>query len=141
MPGFLVFVVEAGLEVVVAAEEEAGGSEEGFERNDVPGVLGNDVGGEEVDFAGKILDGAASGAAVGVEVVHIVFELRGTFDLDAPEGGVPSRPHQLGLRSKWRNVRSAGHVGFRLSASGFRTLLVVLLRCSARKVGHAGWHW
>ena len=85
VPGFLEFVVEAGLGIGAAAEEEAGGSEEGFEWDDVPGVLWNDVGGEEIDFAGEVRDGAASGAAVGVEVIEAVFELRGTLDLHAPE--------------------------------------------------------
>ena len=42
VPCFAVGVVEAGLAVGAAAEEEAGGSEEGLERNDVPGVFGDD---------------------------------------------------------------------------------------------------
>jgi len=69
VPCLVVFLVQAGPSVGVAAEEEGGGSEEGFQRDDVPGVLGDDVGGEEVDFAGEIGDGAASRAAVGVEMV------------------------------------------------------------------------
>jgi hypothetical protein len=54
MPGFAVGVVEAGAAVAAAAEEEAGDSANSVEREDVPGVFGNDVGGEEVDFAGKV---------------------------------------------------------------------------------------
>ena len=47
---------------------------------------GTSVGGEEVDFAGEIGDGAASSAAVGVEVVEAVVQLRGTLHLHAPDG-------------------------------------------------------
>ncbi len=85
-PGFAVGVVEAGLGIVAATEEKAGAAEKSFERDDVPGVLGDDVGGEEVDFAGEIGDGAASSAAVGVEVVQAFVELRGTLYLHAPDG-------------------------------------------------------
>lgn len=85
MPGFAVLVIESGLGIVAAAEEEAGGSEEGFQRNDVPGVLGDDVGGEEVDFSWEIRDGTASGAAMGVEVVKTVGELGRALDLNAPK--------------------------------------------------------
>ncbi len=90
MPGFAVGVVEAGAAVAVAAEEEAGDSAKGVEWEDVPGVFGDDVGGEEVDFAGKVGDGASVAAAVGVDAVEAGGDLGGTFHLDAPErrGGV-----------------------------------------------------
>jgi hypothetical protein len=52
VPGFAVGVVEAGLGVAVAAEQEAGDTAGGSEGDEVPGVFGDDVGGEEVDFAG-----------------------------------------------------------------------------------------
>ena len=41
VPGFAVGVVEAGLGIGAAAEEEAGAAEKGFERKDVPSVLGD----------------------------------------------------------------------------------------------------
>jgi len=53
-----------------------------------PGVFGDDVGGEEVDFAGEVGDGASSAAVEGIDAVEAVEELGGAFDLDAPEGRV-----------------------------------------------------
>ena len=52
---------------------------------DEPGVLGNDVGDEEVDFVESIWDRAAVGAAVRVYVVEAVEECGRGFNLDAPE--------------------------------------------------------
>ena len=86
MPGFAVGVVEAGAAVAAAAEQEAGASAGGVERNNVPGVFGDDVGGEEVDFAGKVGDGASVDAAMGVDTVEAFEKLGGTLHLDAPEG-------------------------------------------------------
>src|ERR1700686_5174741 len=86
VPGFAVGVVEAGAAITVAAEQEAGDSASGVQRNDVPGVSGNDVDGEEVDFSGEIRDGASAGAAVGVDAVEAFEELGGALYLDAPEG-------------------------------------------------------
>jgi hypothetical protein len=86
VPGFAVGVVEAGAAVAAAAEQEAGDSEGGVQRNEVPGVFGDDVDGEEMDFAGKVGDGASVEAAMGVDAVEAVAELGGTFHLDAPEG-------------------------------------------------------
>ena len=50
---------------------------------DEPRVLGDDVGGEEVDFVEGVGDGFAVDAAVGVDAVESVLELGGGFDLDA----------------------------------------------------------
>ncbi len=114
-------IVLAGLAVGVAAEEEAGGSEEGFEGDDVPGVLGDDVGGEEVDFAGEVGDGAALGAAVGVEVVEAVRKLGGAFHLHAPQGSDRLRrtPGLAGIGLGDDAERGTGSAaGFRRSASG-----------------------
>ena len=86
MPGFAVGVVEARTAVGAAAEEEAGDSEGGVQRDDVPGVLGDDVDGEEMDFAGKVGDGASIEAAMGVDAVKTLEELGGTLHLDAPQG-------------------------------------------------------
>ena len=61
-PGFAVGVVEAGAGVGAAAEQEAGASEGGAERDDVPGGFGDNVDGEEMDFAGEVREGASLGA-------------------------------------------------------------------------------
>jgi hypothetical protein len=86
VPGFAVGVVEAGAAITVAAEQEAGDSASGVQRDDVPGIFGDDVDGEEVDFAREIRDGASAGAAMGVDAVEAFEELGGTLYLDAPEG-------------------------------------------------------
>jgi hypothetical protein len=52
---------------------------------DEPGVLGNDVGDEEVDFGGAVGDGASAGAAMTVDVIEAVEKSRRRFDLDAEE--------------------------------------------------------
>lgn len=77
-------VVHSGAAVVFAAKEEAGAAD-GVEREDVPGIFRDDVGGYEIDFAGTVGDGAASEAAVGVDAIESVEKLGGSFDLDAPE--------------------------------------------------------
>ena len=97
-----VLVVEAGAVVLFPAEQEAG-TANGVERDDVPGVFGDDVGGDEVDFAGEVGDGAASAAAVGVDAVEAVEELGGTFDLDAVERR--NRDACQARRSSWQRTR------------------------------------
>ncbi len=86
MPGFTVGVVEAGAAVAAAAEKKAGASAGGVKRDDVPSIFGDDVGREEVDFAGQVGDGASVDAAMGVDAVEAFEKLGGTFHLDAPEG-------------------------------------------------------
>ena len=116
VPGFAVGVVEAGLGVAAAAEQEAGDSAGGAERDDVPGVFGDDVGGEEVDFAGQVGDGASVGAAVGVDAVESGGELGGAFDLDAPE--------------RWRRVRRVGGDGdIWLRGPGFASFFARFFGC------------
>ena len=51
-PGFAVGVVEAGAGISLAAEKEAGAAA-GGEEGHIPGVLGDDVDGEEVDSEGR----------------------------------------------------------------------------------------
>ena len=101
MPGFVVGVVESRAGVGGAAEQEAGASADGFQGNDVPGVFGDDVGGDEVDFAGEVGDGASSRAAVGVGAVEAVHELGGALDLHAPE-----RPGEM-LMVEWGGADAA----------------------------------
>jgi hypothetical protein len=54
-------------------------------RKDVPGVFGDDAGGEEVNFAGKVGNDTASGVTANVEMVEALDQVGGAFDLDAPE--------------------------------------------------------
>ena len=91
-PGFAVGVIEAGAAIAFAAEEEAGTVEDVREREDEPGVLGEDVGGDEIDFGELVGDGASVDAPVGVDAVQAIEELGGAFDLDAGEFG-----HGVGL--------------------------------------------
>jgi hypothetical protein len=77
-------VVEAGAAVVFAAEQEAG-TADGVHGDEVPGIFGDDVGGDEVDFTGAVRDGAAGSAAVSVDPIESKEKLGGSFDLDAPE--------------------------------------------------------
>ena len=87
VPGFAVVAVDPLASVVVfGAEEQAGAGLDQGQGEDEPGVLGNDVGDEEIDFVGEIGDGGAHGAAVGVDVVEAAEDVSGRFDLDAPEG-------------------------------------------------------
>jgi len=58
------------------------------EGEDEPGVFGDDVGGEEVDFVEGVGDGASVDAAVGVDTVESALQLGGGFDLDADEARV-----------------------------------------------------
>jgi hypothetical protein len=103
VPGFVVVVVHAGLGVVAAAEQEAGVSQEGLERDYVPGVFGDYVGAEEVNLAGLVRDGAASDAAVGVEAIQAIDYLGGAFDLDSPEGRIG-----VGILARTASGRSEG---------------------------------
>jgi hypothetical protein len=85
MPGFAVGVVAVGLAAAFGAEGDGGRAEDVREREDEPGVFGDDVGGEEIDFGEGVGDGASVDAAVGVDAVEAVLELGGRFDLDADE--------------------------------------------------------
>ena len=88
MPGFAIVAVEAGAAVIVLGiEEQAGAAGDEVDGQDEPGVLGNGVGDEEIDLGGKIGDGAASGAAMRVDVVEAVEDGGGRLDLDAVESG------------------------------------------------------
>ena len=83
VPGFAVVGVEAGAAAFFGAEEEAGLAEDVGEREDEPGVFGDDVGGDEIDFGESVGDGASVDAAVGVDAVEALDYLGGGFDLDA----------------------------------------------------------
>lgn len=85
VPGFAVGVVEAGEAAAFGAEQEAGLAEDVREWEDEPGIFGDDVGGDEIDFGELVGDGASVDAAVGVDVVEAVEQLGGGFDLDADE--------------------------------------------------------
>ena len=86
MPGFAVGAEEAvSAGVAFGIEEQAGAVSDKGDGEDEPGVLGDDVGDEEVDFGGAVGDGAASGAAITVDVIEAVEKSGGRFDLDAEE--------------------------------------------------------
>jgi len=76
-------VVVAAAVRVFRSEEQAGHAQDRFKRDDVPGVFGQDVDGEEVDLGGLVGDGAGWKAAVGVGAPGSFDELGGAFDLDA----------------------------------------------------------
>jgi len=60
VPGFLELVVATGLGIVAATEEQTAASDDGFERDDVPGVFGKDVSSDKVYLSGEIRESAAS---------------------------------------------------------------------------------
>jgi len=64
-------------------EGQAGGSFSDGE-NEV-GVVGNDVGDDEIDFGGLVGDHASAGVACGADVVEAVDQAGGAFHLHAPE--------------------------------------------------------
>ena len=77
VPGFFVFGVLAA--PGVRGEEDVGLGVGGADGEDVPGVGGDDVSGDEVDVAGRV------GLSVGVEVAFegVAAAAGGAFDLDA----------------------------------------------------------
>jgi len=87
VPGFAVGVVVVGLAAALGIEAEAGEAEDVGEREDEPGIFGDDVGDEEIDFGEGVGDGASVDAAVGVDAVEAALHLSGRFDLDADEAG------------------------------------------------------
>jgi len=84
-PGFAVGVVETGEAGFFGTEEQAGLAQNVREREDEPGVFGDDVGGEEIDFGGLVGDDTAVEAATSVDAVEALEELGGGFDLDADQ--------------------------------------------------------
>jgi len=88
VPGFAIGAVDSGASgIPFRIEEQAGTVADEGDGQDEPGVLGNEVGDEEIHLGGKIGDGAASGAALGVDVIKAVEEGGRRLDLDAVEGG------------------------------------------------------
>ena len=69
-------------------EQETYPSFEIFDGDNVPGVFGDDVDGQDVDFAGIVRDHAGGGAAPGVYVVEAVDQGAGGFDLHAQDVAV-----------------------------------------------------
>ncbi len=70
------------------------------EGEDEPGILGDDVGGEEIDFGKFVGDGASVDAAVGVDAVDAGLHLGGGFDLDADEAGTEAGVEVGGERAE-----------------------------------------
>ena len=84
MPSLAVGAVEAALGIVLETEEQAGAGEDGLDGEDEPGVLGNDVGDQNVDLRRVLGDRFAVGAAVGIYAVAAVEDGGGGLDLDSP---------------------------------------------------------
>ncbi len=82
VPGFQEFGVARVF--AVGGEPDVEGTAEGSERQDVPGVGGNDVGGDEIDLGGGV------GAAAVADRTNVRLQplLAGAFDLDAEEASV-----------------------------------------------------
>ncbi len=79
-------------------EQECSLAKDVGERKDEPGVFGDDVGGEEIDFGEGVGDGASVDAAVGVDAVEAVQHLRGGLHLDADQAwaGLRARGIEVG---------------------------------------------
>jgi len=71
--------------MIARREEDAGAVLDFGDGEDEPGVFGDDVGDEEVDFVGLVGDGPMVGAAMGVDAVEAAEHGGGGFDLDAQE--------------------------------------------------------
>jgi hypothetical protein len=71
--------------MVPGREEDAGAVLDFGDGEDEPGVFGDDVGDQEVDFARLIGDDSVVGSAMGVDAVEAAHESGGGFDLDAEE--------------------------------------------------------
>jgi len=89
VPGFAEGAEEAvSAGIAFGIEEKAGAVGDDGDGEDEPGVLGNDVGDEEVDFGGAVGDGTASGAAMTVDVIEAIQKRRRRFDLNAEEAAL-----------------------------------------------------
>jgi len=108
VPGFAVGVVFVGFSASFGVEGERGQAEDVREREDVPGIFGNDVGGEEIDFGEGVGDGASVDAAVGVDTVEAAQKLGGGFDLDADEARAGGGGNQV----PFGRLRAGSHLAF-----------------------------
>jgi hypothetical protein len=85
VPGFTVFFVGTDFGLATRVDVEAHVRSEGLHGDDEPGVLGDDVGDEEIDFVGGVGSVAAVRAVDGIQHVGAVLEGAGGFDLYLPE--------------------------------------------------------
>ncbi len=109
VPGFAVGVVFVAFAAAFGVEGERGQAEDVREREDVPGVFGDDVGDEEIDFGEFVGDGASVDAAVGVDAVEAAQELGGGFDLDADEARAGGRGEK---QVPFGKLRAGSHRAF-----------------------------
>ena len=86
------------------------------EGEDEPGVFGDHVGGDEIDFGEFVGDGASVDAAVGVDAVEAVEELACRFDLDADQARAGSVVE----------VGGVGRLGEKLAAVAVEDYVVAL---------------
>ena len=116
VPGFAVGAEEAvSAGVAFGIEEQAGAVGNEGDGEDEPGVLGDDVGDEEVDFGGAVGDGASVGAAMAVDVIEAVEKSGGRLDLDAEEAasGVEDEvvTFAVAVRLGYAEAHGGGFVG------------------------------
>ena len=134
VPGFAAGTVEAGLGMSAGIEQEAGASVKVGDGDDVPGVFGNDVHGENVDFAGCAGDDAGVGAESGVDVVEAVDDGADGFDLHAQDFAllVDDDPVVSDRCRLWvwkGGGRAGGRTRNRVSARSPMCLVLRFLRC------------
>jgi hypothetical protein len=85
VPGFAVGVVDARDAAAEGAEQQGDLAEDMRKWEDEPGVFGDDIGDDEIDFGERVGDDASIEAAARVDAIEAVDELRGGFDLHADE--------------------------------------------------------
>jgi len=83
VPGFAVGFVEAAAFAAVRIDAEGRGSERG-DGDNIPGIPGNHIGDEEVDFRGSV-DVARVAAGGGVDAISSAGAVSGGFYLDAAQ--------------------------------------------------------
>jgi len=104
VPGFAVGVGGVGFAAVFGAKEEAGEAEDVGEREDEPGVFGNDVNDDEIDFRKFVGDDASVEVATDVDAVEAVGELCGSLDLDADEAGARATVQESSVLGQWKKA-------------------------------------
>jgi hypothetical protein len=85
VPSFAVGLVDSATRVAFGAEQQAGAGEDVLDRKNKKDLLGDDVGHQEIHLGGQVCDGAATDAAVRVDVVQPVQQSGGGLDLHPRE--------------------------------------------------------
>ncbi len=110
-PGFAVFFVfVAGFTGDVGVETEALAASGGFDGDDVPDFLGDDVGDDEIDFVLGV-NVATSPATVCTYLVDAAFGGASGLHLDAPQAAVPAQDEVEALAVSVGLGDSEAHAG------------------------------